>query len=166
MKRNIYLLLLATAVMFSCSEDKESTDADANSILGTWDLTALVIDEATATDDMEMGEDLLNFLTAQNCYIVTLTFNEDLSLLTENSANYIEINVNAQGTGLDVPCPSRSDSDDTVYTYENGVLTFIDDNQETVTIDVSITGNTMIMSAQELGVDNFDTGGELVFTKR
>ena len=166
MKRNLYLLLMATVVLFSCSEDKETADAAATSILGTWDLTALEIDEATATDDMEMGEDLLNFLTALDCYIVTLTFNEDLSLLTENSANYIQINVNPGGTGLDVPCPTEKDMDTTVYTYENGVLTFIDDNQETVTVAVVITGDTMVMSAEAFGVDNFDTGGDLVFMRR
>jgi len=166
MNRNLYLLLLATVMLFSCSEDKESNDAAANNILGTWNLTALEIDEATATDDMEMGEDLLNFLTALDCYIVTLTFNEDLSLLTENSVNYIQINVNQSGTGLDVPCPTEKDEDTTVYTYENGVLTFIDDNQETVSVAAVITGNTMVISAQEFGVDNFDTGGDLIFTRR
>ena len=166
MKRRLYLFLMATAVLFSCSEDKIAAETAANSILGTWNLTGLEIDEATATDDMEMGVQLLNFLTALDCYIVTLTFNEDLSLLSENSANYIQINVAPGGTGLDVPCPAEKDTDTTVYTYENGVLTFIDNNQETVTVAVVITGNTLVMSAQEFGVDNFDTGGDLIFTRR
>ena len=165
MKRRLYLFLMATAVLFSCSEDKIATETATNSILGTWNLTGLEIDEATATDDMEMGVQLLNFLTALDCYIVTLTFNEDLSLLSENSANYIQINVAPGGTGLDVPCPAEKDTDTTVYTYENGVLTFIDNNQETVTVAVVITGNTLVMSAQEFGVDNFDTGGDLIFTR-
>ena len=166
MKRRLYLFLMATVVMFSCSEDKIATETATNSILGTWNLTGLEIDEATATDDMEMGVQLLNFLTALDCYIVTLTFNEDLSLLSENSANYIQINVAPGGTGLDVPCPVEKDTDTTVYTYENGVLTFIDNNQETVAVAVVITGNTLVMSAQEFGVDNFDTGGDLIFTRR
>ncbi len=166
MKRNLCFLLMVTAVLFSCSSDKEAIDTASNSILGTWDLTALQLDETTATDDMEMGQDLLNFLTAIDCHIVTLTFNEDLSFITENSVNYIQINVNSNGSGLDVPCPTEKDTDDSVYTYENGVLTFVDDNQETVSVEAAITGNMMVISAQELGVDNFDAGGDLVFTRR
>ncbi len=163
--RKLSLLLIAVAAVFSCSSDKENV-VDENSILGTWDLTALEIDEATATDDMEFGQDILDFLTAQQCYIVTLTFNEDLSVITENSADYLQINVNPGGTGLDVPCPTEKDTDASTYTFDGEVLTYIDDNLETVTVSIEISGNTMTVSAIDLGIDNFDDGGQLIFTKR
>ncbi|MDX1313977.1 MAG: lipocalin family protein [Eudoraea sp.] len=165
MLRKFVFTVITVGLLFSCSSDKEE-GTSASSIIGTWDLTALQIDENNATTDEEFGKEILDFLTAQECYIITLTFNEDLSLVSENSGNYIEINVNPDGSGLDIPCPTESDSDTSTYTFDGERLSFIDENLETVTVTVQISGNTMTISAVELGVDNFDTGGQLVFTRR
>ncbi len=164
--RNIVLILfLGTLFISSCSTDKTDDNPD-NSIIGSWDLTALTIDEATATDEEEFGQDILNMLSATDCYLITLTFNEDLTLVTEDASNYLEIGVNLGGTGLDVPCPSQRNMETTTYVYADGVLTFIDDTQETVSVNLSISGRTMTIAAQELDVQNFNGGGELIFTKR
>lgn len=165
MRNTLVLFLIGTLLISSCSTDKSSDNPD-NSILGSWDLTALTLDEGTATDEEEFGQDILNMLSASNCYLVSLSFNEDLTLVTEDASNYLEIGVNPGGTGLDVPCPSQRDMENTTYTYADGVLTFIDENQETVSVNISISGSTMTMAAQELGVENFNAGGELIFTKR
>jgi len=165
MRNTVVIFLLGTLLISSCSTDKSSDNPD-NSILGTWNLTALTIDEATASDEEEFGQDILNMLTASDCYLVSLSFNEDLTLVTEDASNYLEIGVNPGGTGLDVPCPSQRDMETTTYVYADGVLTFIDDNQQTVSVDLTISGSTMTMAAQELDVQNFNAGGELIFTKR
>lgn len=165
MRNTLVLFLIGTLLISSCSTDKSSDNPD-NSILGSWDLTALTLDEGTATDEEVFGQDILNMLSASNCYLVSLSFNEDLTLVTEDASNYLEIGVNPGGTGLDVPCPSQRDMENTTYTYADGVLTFIDENQETVSVNISISGSTMTMAAQELGVENFNAGGELIFTKR
>ncbi|MBT8203836.1 MAG: lipocalin family protein [Eudoraea sp.] len=165
MLRKICFVIMTASLLLSCSSDDEKS-ADANDILGTWDLTALQIDENNATTDEEFGKEILDFLTDQQCYIITITFNEDLSVVTENSGNYLEINVNQGGTGLDIPCPEQSDTDTSTYTFDGETLNYIDDSLETVTVTVQISGNTMKVSAVDFGVDNFDTGGQLVFTKR
>lgn len=165
MRNTAFIFLLGTLLISSCSTDKSSDNPD-NSIVGTWDLTALSIDEGTATDEEEFGQAILNMLTASDCYLVSLSFNADLSLITEDASNYLEIGVNPGGTGLDVPCPSQRDMNTTTYIYVDGILTFVDENQETVSVELTISGNTMTMAAQELGVANFDVGGELIFTKR
>ncbi|WP_297762700.1 lipocalin family protein [uncultured Muriicola sp.] len=165
MRNTVVTFLLGALLISSCSTDKTSDNPD-NSILGTWDLTALTIDEATASDEEEFGQDILNMLTASNCYLVSLSFNEDLRLVTEDASNYLEIGVNPGGTGLDVPCPSQRDTETTTYAYADGVLTFIDDTQETISVALTISGSTMTMAAQELDVQNFNAGGELIFTKR
>ncbi len=165
MIRKIGFLLFAAGVLFSCSSDKEVVASD-DSILGTWDLTALQIDENNATANEEFGKEILDFLTGQECYIITLTFNTDMSVATESSADYLQINVNPDGTGLDIPCPTQKDMDESTYTFDGETLTYIDDSLETVTVTVLISGNTMIINAVDLGIDNFDTGGQLVFTKR
>ena len=165
MLRKFVLTVITAAVMFSCSSDKEDAQ-NASDIIGTWDLTALQIDENNATTDEQFGKEILDFLTAEQCYVVTLTFNEDSSLVAENSGSYIEINVNPDGSGLDIPCPVESDTDISTYTFDGERLSFIDQNLETVTVTVQISGNTMTISAVELGLDSFDTGGQLVFTRR
>ncbi|WP_246019937.1 lipocalin family protein [Muriicola soli] len=165
MRNTLVLFLLGGLIISSCSTDKvDGTSPDA--ILGTWDLTALDIDQQTASDEEEFGQVILSELSAENCYLVSLTFNQDSSLITEDASNYLEIGVNAGGTGLEVPCPSQRDTETTTYTYADGVLTFVDENQATVSLNVTIDGRTMIISAQELDVENFNAGGELIFSKR
>jgi len=163
------LLLLVSCVLFlstSCSTDKDNDGTSSDSIVGTWDATALQIDNATASDDAKNARDILSFLTARDCYIMTLSFKQDLSVDTENSVNYLEINVNPGGTGLDVPCPTESDMDSSTYTYENGVLTYIDSDMQSVNVDVEIDGDTMLVDAQDLDIPNFNDSGQLVFVKR
>lgn len=159
------MLFAATALLFSCSSDKDDDNADPNDIIGTWDLTSLEIDPETATDDEEFAAEILDFLALSNCYILTYTFNEDGSVIEENSGNYLEINVNPGGTGLDIPCPTEEDVDEDEYTFDGTTLTYIDEEGET-SIEVEVDGNTIRISATDLDVDNFDDGGTLVFTRR
>ncbi|WP_297695335.1 lipocalin family protein [uncultured Eudoraea sp.] len=165
MKRNLLSLFIATALLFSCSSDKDDTNQD-NDIIGSWDLTALEIDDSTASDDEKFARDILNFLSALDCSLMTITFNADQTVITENSGNYLDINVNTGGTGLDVPCPTEKDTSVDNYLYEGGVLTYIDENEMETTVSVTISGNTMRVNAVELDFANFDDGGELIFTKR
>ena len=165
MKVKAILYVILGLFIISCSTDKEM-QAEADTILGTWDLTALELDEGTATTDEEFGQQILSVLSASDCYLLTLTFNEDLSLETQDATNYLVIGVNSSGTGLEVPCPAERDTNTTMYTYAEGVLTFIDENQQTVSVNVSINGNIMVVSATELDVENFNSGGELIFTRR
>ncbi len=154
------------AVIFaSCSSDAENNKAAAN-ITGTWDATALQIDEANATTDEEFARDILDFLTDQDCYILTFTFNEDLSVIAENAVNYVEINVNAGGTGLDIPCPAEKDTDVSTYTFDGEVLTFVDGGGMEVSVGASISGNNLLLDASDLDIPNFNSGGTLVFNRR
>ena len=165
MKRNLLALFIATALLFSWSSDKDDTNQD-NDIIGSWDLTTLEIDDSTASDDEKFARDILNFLSALDFSLLTITFNADQTVITENSGNYLDINVNTGGTGLDVPCPTEKDTSIDTYIYEGGVLTYIDENEMETTVSVTISGNTMRVNAVELDIANFDDGGELIFTKR
>ena len=164
MKRNLLMLFVATAILFSCSDDKD--DENNDSIVGTWDLTAYEIDAETATDDQEFAQEILQFLSAIDCTILSYTFNEDGTVISTDSGDYLEINVNPGGTGLDIPCPSESDIEDGSYTYEEGVLTYIDEVEGNTTVEVEVNGNTIRIDAADLGIDNFEDGGTMVFTRR
>ncbi len=166
MKNYSLLGVLALFLLFSCSSDKEADVVDANAIIGTWDATELMINNETASDDAKNARDILNFLTAQDCYILSFTFNSDLSVTADNSSNYVEISVNSAGTGLEIPCPTESDTEASTYTFDGMVLTILDGNGETVSVDASIEGDIMTIDAADLDIPNFNDGGELVFIKR
>jgi hypothetical protein len=165
MKRNLLALFIVTALLFSCSSDKDDTNQE-NDIIGSWELTALEIDDNTASDDEKFARDILSFLSALDCSLLTITFNADQTVITENSGNYLDINVITGGTGLDVPCPTEKDTSVDSYLYEGGVLTYIDENEIETKVNVIISGNTMRVNAVELDFTNFDDGGVLIFTKR
>ena len=63
MKR-IVLICSTSAFSIACSNDKGGEEATAEvAILGTWDATALKIDDATASEDAKNGRDALAYMT-------------------------------------------------------------------------------------------------------
>ena len=164
MKRNVIALLIFSAVVFSCSKDKNNNNDNESTIVGTWQATELKIDNNTASDDAKNSRDILDYLTANDCYVITFTFNADLSVISDNAVNYLEIN--AGPTGIEIPCPTESDTDAGTYTVEGSTLTYIDSNDDTFTISISINGDTMTLDASSLDIPNFEVEGELVFKRK
>lgn len=158
---------MATALICSCSKDDDkSNETDSSTIVGSWQATELKIDNQTASDDAKNGRDALNFLTAKDCYIITFTFNQDLTVVAENSVNYLSIGVNSSGTGLDIPCPTEKDIDNSTYTYDGTTLAILDSTGMTVTTAATIDGNTLSIDASSLDIPNFNASGELIFRKK
>lgn len=161
------MLLMAASLMISCSKDKnDGSMSGANAIIGTWVVTELKIDNATATDEEKTGRDILNYLNAVQCYVITFKFNEDLTVVADNSVNYLEINVNAGGTGLDIPCPTQKDTENSTYTYDGKVLSVVDAQGMTVSTNATIEGTIMTVDALGLDIPNLNTGGQLIFKKQ
>ncbi|PIF00877.1 MAG: hypothetical protein CR994_04300 [Maribacter sp.] len=166
MKHYRFLLVLLMFTVLSCSSDKEDNALDEALIVGTWDATRLTVDDGTANDGAKNARDILDFLTAKDCYIISFTFKSDLSVTAHNSSNYIEINVNSAGTGLDIPCPVESDVEESTYEFDGSVLTLVDSEGGTILVDVEIDGDTMVVDASDLDIENFNEGGELIFIRR
>ncbi len=165
MKRTIFALLAISGLIFSCSSDKEDESPQGQeAIVGTWQATELKIDNETASDEAKFGRDILNHLTAKDCYILSLTFNADLSVILESSADYLEIN--ATNTGLDVPCPTEVDTETSTYTYDGEVITYVDADLTSKTINATIEGNIMSVDAADLDIPNFNASGELLFERK
>ncbi|MEH6746324.1 MAG: hypothetical protein V7670_05765 [Maribacter arcticus] len=166
--KHILFFLGVALVLISCSSDKNDSEAEtqvtSTSILGTWDATELVIDNATASDNTKFAKGILDLLTDKDCYVVTLTFNEDLTASASNSANYVE--VNATGTGLDIPCPTEADLDSSTYTFDGTTVTTTKSNGEVLNINVSINGDVMTVDAADLEIPNFSDDGQMLFVKR
>lgn len=165
MRRNVFVFLMASALTFSCSSDKNDENMeDGSAIVGSWQVTELKINNATASDNAKYGKQILDFLTAKDCYILTFTFNEDLTVVVEDAVNYIVIN--ATSTGLDIPCPTESDSDSSTYTYDGKVLTYVDADGKTVNVNATVNGNMLTIDADGLDIPNFNDSGELIFEKK
>jgi hypothetical protein len=166
--KHILFFLGIALVLISCSSDKNDGEAEvqvaSTAILGTWDATELVIDNATASDNTKFAKGILDLLTDKDCYVVTLTFNEDLTASASNSANYVE--VNATGTGLDIPCPTEADIESSTYTFDGTTVTTTKSNGEVLNINVSIDGDVMTVDAADLEIPNFSDDGQMLFVKR
>jgi len=164
MKRNLFLLFVSAILLFSCSKDenKQDDENDENAIVGSWQ--AREFRAADPNDsNVNFGAEILANLTAENCYILTFTFNQDLSLVANNSVNYLEIN--ASPTGIVVPCPTQSDTETSTYTFDGTTLTTIDAEGSEVSVKVSINGSIMTADATDLNLPNFNGDGELIFEK-
>lgn len=168
MYKRILLSAAMVLALVSCSSDKDETESEAEinktAIVGTWDATELTIDNETASDDVKFGKQILDFLSNKDCYIITLQFNEDLSAIASNSANYVEVNATADG--LDIPCPTESDTNASTYTFDGETVTTIDEDGEELAIGVTIDGNVMTVDASDLDIPNFSEDGQLIFVKR
>lgn len=164
MKRDVFILFLASMLFVSCSKDdnnQENIDP-ASAIVGSWRATEFKAADPN-NSNVNLGAEILKKLTAEECYIITFTFNEDLTVVGDNAVNYLEINATA--TGLDVPCPTQKDTESSTYTYDGSVLTIVDQNGISQAIKVSIEGNNMNADATDLDIPNFDAAGELIFEK-
>lgn len=164
MKNSIFFLLVVSMI-FSCSSDKgNNPEIDpATNIVGTWDATEFRIDEATASDNAIFAREALAYLTEQNCIIITLRFNEDLTASATNSTDYLEIDTTS---GFNIPCPTTFETESSTYTYENNVVSFVNVNDEVVEVNVIIDGDNMLVDAADLQIPEFNESGQLVFQRR
>lgn len=164
MKRNLLSLFIIAALTFSCSKDEDkNSDVDPEiAIVGSWRATEFRATDANSSN-VNLGAEILANLTAEDCYILTFTFNQDLSLIIESAVDYLEINATA--TGLEVPCPTQTDSDTSAYTYDGTTLTTVDANGAIIMVKVAINGDSMSADAADLDIPNFDGAGELIFEK-
>ncbi len=165
MKKILLTFGITTMLFLSCSKDAvvDALTGD-NAIEGTWVLTDFNADAEAAGTNLNLGEDILDALTAEGCVLVSFKFDEDGNLETQSGVNYLEINAGL--TGLEVSCPTEKDIEFTLYTYANGLLTFLDESGEEVTVEATIDGDIMTVNAQDLDLPNFNSEGELIFTKQ
>ncbi|MEO9892488.1 hypothetical protein [Aurantibacter sp.] len=168
MRLKFILLVTITVFSFSCSDDKEDVgdETEQSKIYGTWEATELKINDQTASDDAKFGSSILSYLTNNDCTIVSFTFNADMTLVANNATNYLDIGVNSSDSGLEIPCPTEMDTETSIYTYDGVTLTYVDAENQNVSITPIISGNIMTITAADLGYSNLDAEGELVFEKR
>lgn len=167
MKR-LLLYSLLTVMTTSCSLDKEHTLAMQSDISGSWDAVEFRIDEDNASTEERNARDMLALLTARGCTVISFHFKDDLSVISENSINYLEVSVSPEGNGIDIPCPETKDVETGEYTFDGETLVYIGPDGIAGEIKALKSGSTLIINAADLDIPNFSTtaNGQLVFQKR
>ncbi len=165
MKSKLIVLIAVFALTLSCSSDSEDdglqmVDGESN-LVGTWNLTSVDFTGQSDTE-LNLAAEIIDNLAEEQCYLVTFVFNADGTASAEDKTNYIE--VNAGPNGLDVPCPTQSDTESTTWSLEGNQLTFINADMEEETIEVAIEGNTMVIAGEVIDADNY-SGAQAIFTK-
>lgn len=165
MKRKLMLFTLLSVVLLSCSKDKDEVNIDYQQlILGTWNISAVQVDEGNTDDELAFLAEIVGVLVAQDCEAVTLIFNENGTLSTRNGANDIGINVNAGGTGLSIDCPDTFETETTTWSLEGDQLTVVDGDGVAQTSTIVLSENELIVAGEEIDEDRF-MGSNVVFVK-
>jgi len=159
MKFKFLLLFLVAGLFVSCSSDSNNDSSNEDTIVGIWQAYELKVNNDTASDDEKIARDLLAILTAKDCYILSFNFKQDLTVIIENSVEYLEI-------GFDIPCPTEKDTETTVYVYADGKLTYTDESLQEISVDVTIDGDVMTLDAADLDIPNLNSGGQLIFKRK
>ncbi len=162
MKPKILFFVLVAAMTFSCSSDKESDteNNEPNTIIGTWDATQL----KTEDPDAIIQSGILDYLTEKECYVLTLRFNQDLSVVAESAVQ--DLQVETTENGFVIPCPEEKSTETSTYTYDDKILSIQELNGQPVNAPVTIDGNRMELDAKDLEIPDFDYTGKLIFRKR
>ena len=165
MKKYFLSVFSLVLLLAACSTDgDDNNDAnDASSLVGTWAMTDVRFDDDPNNTSLNLADEIVDALVMENCFLVSFTFNADGTASADNKVNYLE--VNAGPNGLDVPCPTQSDIESTLWSLNGNQLTFINDNQEEETITIQLDGNTLIIAGEDIDANNY-TGAEAVFTKQ
>ena len=161
MKIRIFLTVLFGVLLLACSSD--DGDEGSNSIVGTWDLTAIQLDGDT--EEEQAAELLISLLAAQDCYLLTLIFREGDQATLQSSLDYLDLEGVIGGSPV-IDCPTESDSESATYSYENGQLSITDSEGFTVTIDASLSGDRLTVELDGSDFDDFGTSGSMTFDRR
>ncbi|TKD66602.1 lipocalin family protein [Flavobacterium sp. ASW18X] len=165
MKKNFFLSAFAALVLFSCSNDEDDSGMDSlavSPIVGTWLMTDVQIEEENSTQ-LNLFEEIVDALNAESCALLTFEFDAEGSVTATDKISFLE--VNSGPTGLDVPCPTQSDTETSVWRLEGDQLTFINEDLEEETITVQIDGDTMVVAGNEFDDENL-TEATIIFTKQ
>lgn len=166
MKKNVLLLFLTTFLIFSCSSDASDDSSDApeeDTLVGTWVLTDLMIDSNVDDDDLDFGKQIIQFLQGINCDLITFTFNENSTVMSDSKANFLSINVGVGG--LDIPCPTESDIVSSLWVLDGNQLTISTEGEEDQVITIQLEGDTLIIPGESIDENNY-AGADAVFTRQ
>ncbi len=160
----VFLIAAVTMMSYSCSTDEENNEMmeeTVSNLVGEWNLTDVNF-EGQSDIELNLAAEIIDRLADEQCYLVTFEFNADGTATATDRINFVE--VNAGPTGLDVPCPTQSNTESSTWSLAGNQLTFINAEMEEETIEISLEGNTMILAGEAVDAQNY-AGAQAIFTK-
>ncbi len=161
MKLRMIITVIAGTLLFACSSD--DGDSGSNSIVGTWDLVSLQLDGSTPEE--ESVEQIISLLAAQDCYLITMLFQENGTATLETSLGYLDTTGLLTG-GLGIECPSQSDTESATYSYENGQLEITDSEGMTTSLAVALSGDRITLDLEGSEFEDVGATGSMTFERR
>ncbi|SFB87487.1 Lipocalin-like domain-containing protein [Flagellimonas taeanensis] len=152
MIKRFYILLLASALIISCSSD--DGESDGSSIVGTWD--AIEFNMGEAVDLNEDGTASDNLLDELDCFASTVTFTAEGGYSTATTGIYFE----ASESDFFITCDGVETTSGT-YTLDGNTLVTIDEDGE-VESTVTVTKDRLVVTGED---DDFGQV-TLVFERR
>jgi len=160
---------MTAVLMWSCSNDDggeseiEESEIVENDIVGTWSLVQIELDDNQESDNAILIGLILDFLSENNCSVVTFTFNEDLTLVVENSASSIVPSDIVTGG---FSCPVESETLNSVYAYDGETLTTVDGDGVSLAVNAVVNGDELIVETLNLDIPNFNVDGSYIFARQ
>lgn len=163
MNRILCMLFMASALISSCSKDKENASGE-DSLVGTWDVHELKIDENNADDATVFYKQIVDVLVQQGCNLITLTFNADGKLIIESATDDIG-GINATSTGLSIDCPSDKNIEVGTWSLDGDQLTVTNADSGKQTVTIALDGDSMAIGTETFEIDGI-SDASVVFQKR
>ncbi len=165
MKRTLLMLMMASALIISCSEDKDDASGE-DAIVGTWVMSSVEMEGVEDTTLLFL-KDTFNKLLSSGCQLLTLTFNEDGSEITETKIDYIAgHDVNSDGTGLEIACPTEKKIDINTWSMSGNVITITDESGSTEQVTIKMDGNTFSVLGKDMDDNENLAEARVIFTKK
>ncbi|WP_420402118.1 hypothetical protein [Flagellimonas sp.] len=145
-------------------DDNGENVVSYDNLVGEWLLSDLRFDETLNDDQLNFAKQILEYLTENECDLITLTFNDDGSSVSESKVDHLSINAGVGG--LEIPCPVEVDEEAATWALEDDQLTLTDEAMEERTITIVMEDeNTLIIDGADVDENNYD-GAEAVFIKQ
>lgn len=145
-------------------DDNTENVVSYDNLVGKWLLSDLRFDETLNDDQLNFAKQILEYLIENECDLITLTFNDDGSSVSESKVDHLSINAGA--SGLEIPCPAEVDEAAATWTLEDDQLTLTDEAMEERTITIVMEDeNTLVIDGADVDENNYN-GAEAVFIKQ
>jgi len=155
------LIPLSMALFLGCTSDGAEAGTLQPGLIGSWALSDAIFEEESSVDAVVAAE-LFDELAAQDCTLVVFTFSDDGSGQVDSKIE--DLDIIADLGNFEADCPEQTIREVFTWTLDEEWLTVTDQNQESRTIAIGLSGNVLLIAGEEIDPDTFG-GAAAIFTR-
>lgn len=160
MKNNIIALLVFCMTCISCSTDENANEITANNLVGVWEISEVRTEPSSS---LNLPKEIADILITEGCKLLVFTFQENGSATSASKLNHITFN--ATPTGLDVDCPTQTDTESSSWELVGDQLTITPTMGDAETFTIKLSSSTLIIAGEDIDASNY-SGTDVVFSKK